>query len=208
LRSDSRGAATLIIIFLALLCASGCSSRAPISRDVTARLLLATLTDRCDRQTVTVRAGRAGTVRARQAVAWFDKTVLSDPAFARSAESSNSDERHGRLTYSDDGRKLWVDWNEFTPPEAVERERLELRTCIYVPDRVDLIDRSFDGDGRSGRIMFRESLRLSAFGERMSKTALFDADIVAAGKPQDYEYLAELKKTPSGDWSVRSVELH
>jgi len=207
LRNDGHRCAILIAMFSAILCMGGCSSRSPIAKDAIAKLLIANLTNHCDPQTVSVRASRSGVVKARDAIAWFDETILNDPLFVRSADVFHSSERRGVLSYQDGGYKLQVNWNEFTPPEIVERENLELRACIYIPERVDLIDIAFDPDGRHGHVTFHEVLHLSAFGQRMSKTELFNADILEASQPQDYEYQAELEKAQSGNWGVRTIRI-
>lgn len=207
LRRDSYRGAILIAMFSAIFCMAGCSSHPPISKDAIAKLLLANLTNHCDPQTVSIRESRSGAVEARRALTWFDKTILNDPMFLRSADVSDSVERRGVLSYQDGGYKLQVNWSEFTPPDMIERDHLELRACIYVPERADLIDVAFDPDGRHGHVTFREALRLSAFGQKMSKAELFGADILEASQPQDYEYQAELEKAEPGGWGVRSVKV-
>lgn len=205
LESSNHHRAISLLIVSAMFCMSGCSSRTPISKGEIAKLLLVNLTSHCDRQTVSIRASRFGTVEAQQAMTWFNKSILENSQFHHEAESSGPAGKRGELSYADGGTILRADWDEFVLPGVDDRDRLSLTACIYVPYRVDLVDSSFDGD--HGRVTFRETLRLSKLGQKMDQTKLFYADVIAASMPQDYQYEAALQKAGGGRWSVSSVKL-
>lgn len=193
-----------LVFFVALPVLAGCGNRPPLSSDAVAALLREDRTEKCDQQTVYVRAGRFGIGRALHTEAWFDKSLLTDPSFKHVVQSTDDAGTHGELTYREHNDTFRVTWTQFDRPTDVESNQLSVTGCLYVPKAIDIIDASYASDGNSAEVKFREEYGLSLLGERMH-----DAGVLKIydpiGAPGSYEYVALLNKGISGKWRIRGI---
>lgn len=198
----SRHSALVVLVALPVL--TGCGVRPPLSNDAVASMLLEDRVEKCDQQTVFVRAGRFGLGRAQRTEAWFDNSLLSDPNFKHVVQSTDDAGTHGELTYREHNETFRVTWTQFDRPTDVESNQLSITGCLYVPRGIDIIDASFASDGNSAEVKFQEEFGLSLLGERMR-----DAGVLKIydpiGAPGSYEYVALLSRSISGSWRIRGI---
>src|SRR5689334_8063592 len=84
-----------LVILAALPVLAGCEGKPPLSNNALMAMLREDGAEKCDLQTVSIRAGRFGLGRAQRAENWFDKTLLTDPRFVRVARSKDNSGKHG-----------------------------------------------------------------------------------------------------------------
>ena len=198
----NRPAALVILAALSIL--AGCGVRPPLSNDTVAALLREDRTEKCDQQTVFVRAGRFGLGRAQRTEAWFDNSLLTDPNFKHVVQTTDDAGTHGELTYREHDDTFRVTWTQFDRPTDVESNQLSVTGCIYVPTGIDIIDASFAADGNSAEVKFQEEFGLSLLGERMRDAGVLNI-YDPIGAPGSYEYVALLNKSVSGKWRIRGI---
>ena len=187
-----------------VLLLAGCEDRVPLSNDKIAAMLRDELTEKCDQQTVYIRAGRFGTGQARRAENWFDNSVLANPLFDHIAQSEDNAGKHGELSYLDDGATFRVSWTQFDRPYDLEANQLSITGCIYAPKRVRIVDVDFGSEDTTARVLFQEEFHYSFLGKQLRDAGLLEIYNPSA-PPQSYEYLALFSRSKSGQWRISGV---
>jgi len=192
-----------VIFALSIMACSGagCARNVPISPSAVSQLLMTHLAQHCSEQSISIRAGVVGAIKAQHALSWFNDRILADRGFRQVSVSSGSSDRHGELSYQDKGTTFDVAWRQIDLPGIDTRDRLTVRACIFVPSKIEIIDSAYDNDGINGRVLFRERTRLSLFGQRIHDAGFLNSSDLL----EDFEYVAELHKDDSGQWIIRSL---
>jgi hypothetical protein len=197
---------SLALAFVAALSAGACSRSSTLDKERLARLLGAYLTEHCDVETVTLRASRLGTDAILADEATFATKVVADPNFQSVPGPSSSYGKSGSLSFQENGQTLHVAWNEFSPPDAEDRDRLTIHTCLYVPGRIEITDESPDDKDKSANVVFHETYRLSRIGQSLSALGLLHG-YEQFSTESGYTFLAHLRSDGESAWRVDFVRL-
>lgn len=193
-----------VVLAAVVLGATGCSQPPTLNKAAVTQSLRGYLTTSCDPETVSIRAARLGTPAVLADETAFARAVISNPDFNNAANQSLPFKKSGRLTFVENDQELHAEWSEFAPLEAAVRDSLTVRGCLYVPDRIDLIDDSVDDRANRVRVVFRETLRLSRIGKSLSTLGMLDGYQVF-NSHHGFVAVAHLRAVGDGTWRVDRV---
>lgn len=194
-----------VVVSLAMgLSVVACGQPINLHRAGVSNLLRGYLTQHCDQQTVTLRAARFGVSTVDAEATAFRTAIASTPGVQTVRTASSPHGRTGTVQFIENGQTVQANWETFVPPQAHIRDRLSVSGCLSVPARVEIVDRSIDEGGKTARVSFRETYRLSTLGKLLLSLGILN-DFREFPPEPDFEYVAHLQSNRDGAWSVRSL---
>ena len=205
-RARRRSVVACPLIFAVALSLNACGQRAAPDKADLAKVLRAYLTKHCDLETVRFRASRLGTDAVLAAETTFATKIAADPHFQSIPGLSSSYGKSGSLSFRENGETLQAKWNEFAPPDADDRDRLTIDACLYVPDKLEITDRSLNNQGKSEDVVFHQTYRLSRIGRSLSSLGMLKGYEQFSAET-GFQFIAHLRSDGGSAWRVDSVRL-
>lgn len=145
----------------------------------------------------------AALVRARD---WLYDDLLHTPDVQVLARVDTAFRSRGVLQYQGRGGRAYrVWWNDFHPPGIPVNRRLVIRTCLFAPAPVDIVDVELGPRRKNAWVLFVAPFRYSWAGRALAAQRLLTRNNTFP-LPSDYEKVATFRKTAAHTWEIESVE--
>lgn len=155
----------------------------------------------CNVETVVEREGFDGTPSLVTLRHWLYSSLLKSKRVQIEWEQRNTFRNMGEVSYRQGAVAYHVWWNDFHPPGIPGRRQLELRTCLFEPMTIRLVDSLIDTKADFAEVRFITFRRLSWIGSQLQQLSLLTGN--NAFEPMNgYSETAVLKGDMSGPWTV------
>ena len=158
----------------------------------------------CSVESLIERVGLYTTPMLDRATNWLDYTLSSD-AVKILWRQSNAVDQKGEFTYIRNGHRFYVWWDNFLSPDAPVRRRLLIRACLFVPQKLEILDTDYEDHGTSARVIYMPDEGYSWIGEQFSRLGILKGNN-SFPSMDGMAYVGELTEARNGDWHVDDVD--
>jgi len=158
----------------------------------------------CNVEAVVEREGLYGTTSLITLRHWLYDSLLRSKRVQIAWERHNNFRDTGEVSYRQGPVTFHVWWNDYHPPGIPVRRQIDLRTCLFEPKAIHLVDSLMDRKTGVAEVRFITFRRLSWIGGQLQQMNLLRGN--NAFEPMNgYSETAVLKGDTLGLWRVEYI---